>query len=324
MTDKTTHEPTPRLHITLRQLEIFAATASAGTPRAAADRVARSQSAASNALVALESALGAPLFDRIGRRLVLNEAGRALLPMVAQVLERAADVQALFGVAGQASLRLASSFTIGEYLLPPMISQWKQTHPDSRVRLDIANTRAVLDAVAGFEVDLGFIEGGGSHPDLVVSHWRSDDLVVIAAPSHPWAGRSVAATQLAQASWIVREPGSGTREAADRWLLPALGRVAVEMELGSNEAVKRAVASGLGLGCLSQLAVADALAQGWLVALKTPLPALQRALATVVHKAKPLGAAAQDFLQHCLASARLDKPAKPAKSAKPSARPPKR
>jgi DNA-binding transcriptional LysR family regulator len=316
MSDKTVQ----RLRITLRQLETFAATASAGSTRAAADRVARSQSAASNSLAALEAALGVQLFDRVARRLVLNESGRALLPLVASVLERAGEVEALLDAAHSTSLRLASSFTIGEYLLPPMISTWKQTHPLSRMRLDIANTRAVLDAVARFEVDLGFIEGSATHPDLVVHHWRSDDLVVVAAPTHPWAGRSVSTGQLAEATWIVREPGSGTREASDRWLVPALGRVTVEMELGSNEAVKRAVASGLGLGCLSNHAVADALTQGWLVALKTPLPALRRALAIVVHKAKPLGSAAQDFLRHCVDSAKATAPA-PAGAAKRKRRP---
>ena len=310
MTDKTVQ----RLRITLRQIETFAATASAGSTRAAADRVARSQSAASNSLAELEAALGVQLFDRVGRRLVLNENGRALLPLVASVLERAGEVETLFDAEHATSLRLASSFTIGEYLLPPMISGWKQAHPLSKVRLDIANTRAVLNAVARFEADLGFIEGAGTHPDLVVHHWRSDDLVVVAAPSHPWAGRSVSAARLAEAAWIVREPGSGTREASDRWLVPALGRVTVEMELGSNEAVKRAVASGLGLGCLSNHAVADALAQGWLVALKTPLPALRRALAIVVHKAKPLGSAAQDFLHYCADGAK-DKAPAPARAA---------
>lgn len=284
----------------MRQLEVFVAMAGAGSTRAAADKVARSQSAASTSLAELESALGVQLFDRVGRRLLLNENGRALLPRAAAVLEKAGEVQALFSAAHAAPLRLASSYTIGEYLLPPLISAWKLEHPHSQVRVDIANTAEVLDAVARFDVDLGFIEGARTHPDLVVHRWLSDELVVIAAPTHPWARQRVTARRLASATWIVREPGSGTREASDRWLIPALGQVAVEMELGSNEAVKRAVASGLGLGCLSRHAVAEAVAQGWLAALKTPLPAMRRTLAIVVHKGKPLGSAAQDFLRHCV------------------------
>ncbi|HET9646062.1 MAG TPA: LysR family transcriptional regulator [Burkholderiaceae bacterium] len=293
-------QKTQRLHITLRQLEVFVATAKAGSTRGAAEEVSRSQSAASTALVELESALGVRLFDRVGRRLALNENGQAFLPRAAALIDQAADAEALFSTAHAAPLRLASSFTIGEYLLPPLISQWKQAHPHSQVRLDIANTAEVLNALASFEVDIGFIEGARTHPELVVHRWLSDELVIIAAPSHPWVGRRVSAKQLAKATWIVREPGSGTRESSDRWLIPALGQVAVEMELGSNEAVKRAVASGLGLGCLSRRAVAEALAQGSLVLLKTPLPKLKRTLGIVVHKRKPLGSAAQDFLRHCM------------------------
>jgi DNA-binding transcriptional LysR family regulator len=102
----------------------------------------------------------------------------------------------------------------------------------------------------------------------------------------------------------VRERGSGTREASDRWLTQELGGVEIGLEMGSNEAVKRAVAAGLGLGCLSRHAVADAVSQGWLLELRTPLPVMRRSLAFVVHKTKRLGSVAHDFLQHCLRDAR--------------------
>jgi DNA-binding transcriptional LysR family regulator len=109
--------------------------------------------------------------------------------------------------------------------------------------------------------------------------------------------------QLSEAGWVLREQGSGTREASDRWLTARLPDLKIELELGSNEAVKRAVACGLGVGCLSRLAVADALSEGWLVALATPLPKMTRTLAVVLHRTKLLGAAANGFLAHCLAVA---------------------
>lgn len=289
-----------RLQLTLRQLEVFTATARAGSTRAAAEHVARSQSAASTALAELEAVLGVQLFDRVGRRLVLNENGSALLPRAAAIVEQAAETEALFSAAHAAPLRLASSFTIGEYLLPPLISQWKAAHPHGQVRLAIANTRDVLQAVADFDVDLGFIEGARTAPEFVVRRWLSDELIVVAAPGHPLAGRRVRPKQLEAATWIVREQGSGTREASDRWLTAELGRFEVELELGSNEAVKRAVASGLGIGCLSRHAVTHALREGWLVELDTTLPPLRRSLAIVLHRTKQLGAAAQGFMAHCL------------------------
>jgi DNA-binding transcriptional LysR family regulator len=99
---------------------------------------------------------------------------------------------------------------------------------------------------------------------------------------------------------VLREPGSGTREASDRWLIPHLTQMEVELELGSNEAVKRVVAAGLGLGCLSRLAVQEAIAEGWLVELHTTLPAMQRTLSIVLHRAKKLGETANGFLRHCM------------------------
>lgn len=289
-----------RLRLTLRQLEVFFAVARGGTTRAAANEISRSQSAASNALGELEAVLGVHLFDRVGKKLVINENGRALLPRAASILEQSAETQALFSSPHAAPLRLASSFTIGEYLLPGLIAGWKSAHPRSHVRVEIANTQDVFEQVLSFSADIGFVEGMHTHPELTVKRWRCDDFVVIAAANHPMAGRKVTARQLSQASWVLREPGSGTREASDNWLIPHLPEMEVEFELGSNEAVKRVVAAGIGLGCLSRLAVRDAVAEGWLAELATTLPSMQRTLAIALHRAKKLGAAAEGFLRHCL------------------------
>lgn len=299
MTQKTDQ----RIRLTLRQLEVFAAIARGGTTRAAADEISRSQSAASNALGELEAVLGVQLFDRVGKKLLINENGRALLPKAAGVLEAALETELLFTSDHAAPLRLAASYTIGEYLLPGLIASWKTAHARSNVKLQIANTHDVFDAVASYAADLGFIEGTHTHPELTVRRWRSDELAVVAAPDHPLAGRRLNARQLQQATWVLREEGSGTREAADRWLIRHLPQIDVELELGSNEAVKRAVASGMGLGCLSRLAVRDAVEQGWLAEITTALPPMQRPLSIVMHRAKKLGAAAEGFLQHCVAAA---------------------
>lgn len=292
-----------RVRLTLRQLEVFAAVAREGSTRAAADQVARSQSSASNALGELETTLGVQLFDRVGKRLVLNENGRALLPRAAELVERAAETEALFSQTHNAPLRLASSYTIGEYLLPDLIASWKALHAGSQIHLRIANTQQVFEAIAAFQADVGFIEGQHTHPDLSIRRWRSDRMIVVAAPGHPLAARKPSPAQLAKAAWILRETGSGTREAADRWLVPQLPQVQVDLELGSNEAVKRAVALGLGLGCLSRHAVQDAIRQGWLVEVKTSLPEMHRTLSIAVHRSKPLGSVAQVFLRHCMESA---------------------
>jgi DNA-binding transcriptional LysR family regulator len=291
-----------RLKLTLSQLEVFAAVARGGSTRAAADEISRSQSAASNALGELETALGVRLFDRVGRKLIINENGRALLPRAVSVLEEAAQTEALFRAPHATPLRLASSYTVGEYLLPQLIAQWKAKHPGSHVLIQIVNTHDVVDAVASFSADVGFIEGSLTQPGLKVRHWRSDQMVIFAAKGHPVPRRKLNPRQLAKASWVLREPGSGTREATDRWPLPHLPEMQVELELGSNEAVKRAVAAGIGLGCLSRLAVHEAIEQGWLVELPTALPEMKRALSIVLHRNRKLGAGAQSFLDDCLDS----------------------
>lgn len=298
MNDKTDQ----RLRFTLRQLEVFTATARTGSTRAAADRVARSQSAASTSLADLEASLGQQLFDRVGRRLLLNERGRAFLPKAVSMLDQAVELQALFSQEQPTPLRMAASLTIGEYLLPDIVAAWKQARPQHAVRMTISNTSEVIDAVLRFEADIGFIEGRQTHPDISVKPWLSDELVLIAAPTHPLAGRLASASALAAATWVLREPGSGTREASDRWLLAHLAHVNVEFELGSSEAIKRVVGSGVGIGCLSRYAVAEALARGTLVELKSRLPREVRALSMVVHRQRRVGSSAQAFIDACMAS----------------------
>jgi DNA-binding transcriptional LysR family regulator len=299
--------PTPaphaiaRLRLNLRQLEVFLATARAGSTRAAAERVARSQSAASTALAELERALGAPLFDRIGRRLVLNENGRALVPLASSLLDEAAEVQHRFTTGEHLTpLRVAASLTIGECLLPDLLAQWRQRHAKSPVHMAIANTSGVIGAVAAFDADVGFIEGAQTHPDLIVKPWLKDEMTIVAAPHHPLAGKVATPKQLRDADWALRETGSGTRETADRWLVEHLGRFNVAFEIGSPEAIRRLVGAGPALGFLSRHAVAQALAQGTLVELKTRLPPAVRRLAIVLHRDKRLGAGAQEFVRHCL------------------------
>jgi DNA-binding transcriptional LysR family regulator len=309
-----TQLPVARLRLSLRQLEVFAAIARSSSTREAAARVARSQSAASAALAELEAALGEPLFDRVGRRLLLNENGRALLPAALALLDQASELQALFTGEHAAPLRVAASLTIGEYLLPDLVAQWRGLHPNSPVRMNIANSTEVIAAVAGMDADVGFIEGPQTHPDLRVRPWLSDELVIVAAPSHPLAqaglprtagGRARQATlrQLAEADWIVREPGSGTRQASDRWLLEHLGHLHIAFELGSTEAIKRLAAAGAGLACVSRHTVAQSIARGELVALRTGLPVARRKLALVVRRDKRQGRATEDFIRHCLAVA---------------------
>jgi DNA-binding transcriptional LysR family regulator len=288
------------MHLSLHQLEVFVAVARRGSTRAAAGHVSRSQSAASMALAELEARVGRVLFDRVGRRLVLNAHGRALLPRAVALLEHAAELEAAMSGTDQTVMRLAASMTIGDYLLPPLLARWRREVPEAQLRLDVANTREVVAAVARLEADAGFVEGSVTGGELQVRPWLRDELVVFAAPGHPLARARAGSAQLTGIALILRESGSGTREAFDRSLGPRLGWPAPAMELGSSEAIKRVVADGDGVGCLSRHAVLGELASGRLVELRTTLPAPVRELTIVTHRDRRMTPHLQRFIDFCV------------------------
>lgn len=299
------------MRVTLRQLEIFAAIARAGSTTAAAEDIALSQSATSAALNELESLLGGKLFNRVGRGLVLNEHGRSMLPQALWVLDAAQGIESQFGEAGRSTapqLRIAASTTTGNYLLPRLIAAYRLEVPAAAFRLEIGNTQHVARAVADFEADLGFIEGPTTDKRLKVIPWVADELVVVASPRHALARaakrRRITVAQLREETWLLREPGSGTREVVAAALLPHLHRLRTDVELGSAEAIKEAAAAGLGLTCLSRHAVEDLVGLGRLAILPTQLPPMRRMLYVIHHEHRYLSPALQRFLAFCRATYR--------------------
>ncbi|RQW25898.1 LysR family transcriptional regulator [Rhodobacteraceae bacterium CH30] len=284
------------MRITLREMEVFAAIATEGSVTRAAAGVALTQSAASQALDKLEASLGMRLFDRVGRRLVLNEHGRVLLPRARALLDSAHDVETLF-LSDAGWLKLGASTTIANYLMPAHLAAFRRDYPAVQLEMKVANTRDIIAAVLGFEVDCAFVEGPCHHPELLVLPWREDELVVFASPAHALAGRSLTPAELAGAAWILREAGSGTREEVERLLLPHLPGLNLEMELGDSEAIKRSVAAGLGISCLSREVVNEWLADGRLVELSAPLPRLVRSLWQVQQRERIAARHLQAFLQ---------------------------
>lgn len=283
----------PPLRLTLRQLSVFVAVARHGSTIAAADGLAMSQSAVSAALADLERALQRPLFDRVARRLSINETGRQFFPRALSLLDQAHELER-FAAQGGVELRIAASNTIGSYLLPTLLTGFRHAQPaPCTLDLRIGNTQDVLQALLRLDVDIGLIEGTCHERELRAVHWGDDEMVVVAGAGHPLARRAGPADGgdddmqgLREADWVVRERGSGTREIIEQRLAPQLGPLRFALELGNAEAVKRAVMSGFGVSCLSLHVVADELARGELVALRAGLPRLVRPLQLVVHQDK--------------------------------------
>lgn len=203
------------LRLTLRQLQVFVAVAQHGSTIAAADALAMSQSAVSASLAELERALNGALFDRVARRLAINEAGRQFFPRALSLLDQAQELER-FASEGGVQLRIAASNTIGSYLLPALLAGFRnaQTGPCA-LDLRIGNTQDVLQSLMKFEADIGLIEGTSHERDLRSVHWCDDEMVVVVGPTHPLALAGEQSPQfhdmLRDADWIVREPGSGTR-----------------------------------------------------------------------------------------------------------------
>jgi DNA-binding transcriptional LysR family regulator len=289
------------LRTTLRQIEVFVATAQRGNVTQAGAALGMTQSAASMALADFENQLGARLFDRVGKRLVLNGDGRMLYPRAVEMVERAHELEQLFGQDGRAvDLRLGASSTVGNYLLPQLIGQFRKQRPGSRFALEVGNTRQVMQRVLHFEVDVGFVEGPCMDPDIEPIFWRSDELAICARPDDPLTQPGGATIEaLRAAEWILREPGSGTREVVEQLLTSQLGDIKLAMELGGTEAIKRAVESGIGISCLPRIALVGAIERGNLVMLDTPFLRLTRALHILLHKQKHRTEGLDSLLAFC-------------------------
>ena len=288
---------------TLRQLEVFLATARAQTLSQAAQELAMSQSAASDALAGLEHQFEVRLFDRIGKRLQLNETGRSLLPAAEELLVRARELERVLGRKDTAgALAVGATLSIGNYLAVPIMLRYMQENPGARVTLDVANTAAIAQKIARFELDVGLIEGEIRHPELELAPWRDDELVVFCAPQHPLAKRRrLGERELLAATWILREPGSGTRQAFDRAMHGLLAQLNVLLELQHTEAIKRAVESGIGIGCLSRATMQEAFQRGSLVPLAVPDRDFTRQFYIVLHRRKYRSAGIRRWVELCRA-----------------------
>jgi len=272
--------------ISLRKLEVFVHIANSGQVTRASEELGLSQSAVSMALANLEQVHGGQLFQRRGRRLLVNDRGRLLLPYAQEILQQVDNFTTMLEDSQErpmGHLHIGASTTIGNYLLPILMARIAQLYPQSRVQLHIANSEQIAQAVRTGDLDLGLIEGPCHVAELECRPWRADELVVITGAAHPWTQlKMVDRKKLLSANWIVREAGSGTREVFEAALGSSLAAMRSTLELGHTEAIKKAVEAGLGVSCLSRLAVQLELDLGRLVAIDTPLN-LKRELSLLLH-----------------------------------------
>jgi DNA-binding transcriptional LysR family regulator len=294
------------MHITLRQLQVFEAAARLAGYTRASEALHLSQPAVSMQIRQLEEQAGMPLFDQIGKKIRLTDAGRTLYRhaqgILAQVQEAQLELEELRGVRrGQLNITVAST---ANYFAPRLLATFCQRYPGVKVSLDVSNREHILAQLGDSDKDLAIMGQPPDGSNLVAHPFMENPLVVIAAPSHPLAGdRAILPARLAEESFISREPGSGTRMAAERFFDAAGIRLTTAMEMSSNEAIKQAVQAGLGLGVVSIHTLEMERALDRLVILDVQGFPILRHWYVVHRPAKRFSTVAQAFLDFVLSEA---------------------
>lgn len=256
----------------LNHLSIFQAIAANGSISAGAQHLHLSQSAASKQLGEFEQNLGVVLFDRIPRGVRLTEAGRLLQGyanrLVAIETEADAAIRDLrTGVRGR--LRIGASRTVGAYLMPALLTQFRRRYPDVEIFLQVENTSAIENKLIASEIDIGFAEGIVGSDLLEYRVFASDELVLIAAPEHPITRVNPAPlASIVQQPLLMHEVGSGTRAVTEKAFSAKKIVLRPSMTLASTEAIKHTVATGVGIAILSAFAVRTELAAGTLTVVR--------------------------------------------------------
>ncbi len=281
-----------------QRIRVFQAVAKHLSFSRAAEELCISQPGVTFHIKGLERAYG-PLFERVGKRLYLTEPGRTLAGYVQRLalLEEEARV-ALEELKGLQSglLVVGASATIGIYLLPEVVGEFRKRHPGIKVSLRIGNKRHTLERLLHNELDYGLVAGPVDDPNLIAEPYLDDELMVIVAPSHRFAREPIVYPgELRRETILVREEGSGTQELMEERLAQLGVAPADTMQLGSTEAIKQAVAANLGVSTASRYSVEAELASGRLCTANVPALKMQRRLLLLHHKDKRLSKTALAF-----------------------------
>ncbi|WED26051.1 LysR substrate-binding domain-containing protein [Vibrio sp. DW001] len=290
------------MNISLKQLNVFIAITQHRTLSAASESLCLSKAAVSLSLGELEKQLGHTLFDRVNNRLVLNQQGQLLLPLADELISRAHNIEQLFVSSNTliGHLHIGASNTVGNQVVPLLLSRFREKYNHFNQTLVIANTEQVGQKLIDFELDVGLIEGELKQSNIKATPWFFDNMVIVASPTHPLAKhRGITLQELEKQAWLLREPGSGTREYFIKHLAANLTHWKESFELNTTEAIINAASANLGLACLSQLSIQSAVKDERVVCLDFPLTT-KRDYWLIVHNDKYQSPLVQKFIEFCL------------------------
>ena len=255
--------------VNFHQLHIFHTVAERGSFSAAAAALHMTQPAVTMQIQALEEYFGTKLFRRSTKKIELTEAGKELMVYARRSIELVKETEramARFTHMLQGRLLLGASLTVGEYILPRLLGPFCREFPHISIRMKVMNSSQIVDEIVRRKLTFGLIESRADHAEIKTEPVLSDELRLIVPRGHPLSGRgAVAMEEVLDYPFILREPGSGTRQVMEEALKKygvGAGDLKIVMELGSTGAVKSAVEAGLGITFLSQAAVRHELALG--------------------------------------------------------------
>lgn len=289
-------------NMNMNQLRIFLAVAGHLSFTRASEELNLTQPGISKHIKELEEYYGARLFDRLGKKVALTQAGEILLTSVKKVFglltESKARIDDLKGLAG-GKLAIGASFAVGTYILPGLLAKFRVDHPAVEIMADIALSRHVVDKVLDNALEIGFIGHLTEDKRLTVNKFRTDRLVLIVSVKHPWANRKspVHLRELSHQPFLLSKKGSGTRETVEKLMISAGVTLDRIIEIGNTEGVKKAVEADLGISILSHYVVSRETEAGLIKAVPLAGRALTRNLYVVYHKDRYLSEAARAFMR---------------------------
>jgi len=249
------------MKITLRQMEIFLEVAKVGHLTQVAKELGLSQSAISMSLKELESTLGCKLFDRIQKKLVLNEKGRAFKHTIEPLVKRLRDIEEEFmSQENRGELTVGASTTIADYIMPHIVCEYMEKYPDVKIKLKIGNTAEITKMVEDGLVDIGYIEGDIENFNIIFSPIGVDELVIVTGDRSIVGKKEYYIDNLLDYKWVLREEGSGTRSVFLNKIKNYVTYLNLFLDLRHTEAIKSVLKETEGtISCISKIAVKNEL-----------------------------------------------------------------
>jgi DNA-binding transcriptional LysR family regulator len=287
------------------KLKVFCTVAETRSFSKTSEIIHLTQPAVSLQIQALEEMYETKLFDRSSSRVTLTPAGEVLYKYAKEILALYSSAEKVIGeMTGlvKGSITIGAGSTIGNYLLPSVISDFRKTHPKIKMHLFVANMQRVIELLNAGNINIGLVEGDVKRQKIVVEKLLSDELLLIVPPHHQWAKRKeVSIAELIEEPFILREAGSGTRQTIEKFLARhgiTLHSMKVSMVLGTTQAIKEAVENGLGVSIVSRWAARKECKYGTLTMLSFKEESIVRNFSLITYKNSVSSHAIEEFLAY--------------------------